>query len=189
MQNIKFTDLLGANYKDFNYAVTSNWRIDFSQSREFAALLNGKDSLLEQMSFAFHSNLDFTGSITYASAKIKGIPIRQAAWQEREIANVECTVYESMDHRLYKALAKASDKVAGFFEHRDINLKENYTFSGVVVHALGNVDGQGEPPIVCSYELIGAQLNDFKSPTYTSDSANIADVTFNLYAHGFKVLG
>lgn len=193
MQNIKFTDLLGNDFKNFNYAVSSNWRIDFSKSPEFQALIGngtgiGGVSLVEQMSFAFHSDIDFTGTIEYASAKIKGIPIRQAAWQDREIANVACSVYESMDHRLYKALEGTSNKVAGFLEHRDINLKANYTFSGIVVHALGNVDGAGDPPIVCSYELIGAQLNDFKSPTYTSEAANIADVTFNLYAHGFKVL-
>lgn len=188
MQNIKFTDLLGSDFKDYNYAVSSNWRIDFSKSAQFVSLLGGDASVVNQMSFALHSDYDFTAAITYAEAKVKGIPIRQAAWQEREITGMGCAVYESMDHRVFKALEAACSGVAGFYEHRDINLKENYTFSGIVLQALGNVNGSGEPPVVCSYELIGAQINDVKSPTYTSTAANIADVTFTLYAHGWKVL-
>lgn len=189
MQNTKFTDLLGADFKESNYAVTSNWRIDFTKSPELKKLLGNNTNILNQMSFAFHADLNLGASITYASAKIKGIPIRQAAWQEREIANVPCEVYELMNHQLYKALAKASNKVAGFYKHRNIAPKENYTFSGVFLYALGNSDTEGDVPPECIYELIGAQLNDFTSPTYTSEAANIADVKFNLYAHGFKVQG
>ena len=189
MQNIKFTELLGPDFKGSNYAVTSNWRIDFTKSPEFETLLGNDANTLNQMSFAFHSDLSLGASITYASAKIKGIPIRQAAWQDREIPNVPCAVYELMNHQLYKALAKASNKVAGFYKHRNIAPKENYTFSGVFLYALGNSDKEGDVQPECIYELIGAQLNDFTSPTYTSEAANIADVKFNLYAHGFKVKG
>lgn len=188
MANIKFTDLLGSDFKDYNYAVTSNWRIDFSKSTQFTNLLGNDAKVVSQLSYALHSDYDFTASITYAEASIKGIPIRQAAWQERAITGMTCAVYESMDHRVFKALESACSNVAGFCDHRDINLKENYTFSGIVLQALGNVDGAGEPPVVCAYELIGAQINDVKSPTYTSTAANIADVTFTLYAHGWKVL-
>ena len=189
MQNIKFTDLLGSDFKESNYAVTSNWRIDFSNSPEFRKLLGGDSGVLEQMSFAFHADISLGASITYARAAIKGLPIRQAAWQEREIQNVPCEVYERMNHQLYKALAKASNKIAGYYKHRNIAPKENYTFSGVFLYALGNSDKEGDIQPECSYELLGAQLNDFTSPTYTSEAANIADVKFNLYAHGFRVQG
>lgn len=189
MQNIKFTDLLGSDFKESNYAVTSNWRIDFSNSPEFRKLLGGDSDVLKQMSFAFHADINLGASITYARAAIKGLPIRQAAWQEREIQNVPCEVYELMNHQLYKALAKASNKIAGFYKHRNIAPKENYTFSGVFLYALGNSDKEGDIQPECSYELLGAQLNDFTSPTYTSEAANIADVKFNLYAHGFRVQG
>lgn len=192
MQNIIFSELLGTDFKDFNFAVSTNWRIDFSQSKEFQKLIGGGTGiggkpLVDQMSFAFHSDVDFTGSIEYARAEIKGIPIRQAAWQNREIPNVACSVYESMSHALYKALEKATNKIAGFYDHRNIAPKEAYTFSGVMLYAYGNSDTNGDLTPVCTYELLGAQLNDFKSPTYTSEQANIADVTFNLYAHGFLV--
>lgn len=186
MQNIKFTDLLGEDFKDRNYAVTSNWRIDFKSSPEFKKLI-GNDTVLEQMSFAFHSDLDFTGEITYATASIKGIPIRQAAWQSREVSALNCSVYELVNHQLYKALSQAADKVAGFYEHRNIGEKKTYTFSGIKLYALGNNGGDGDQTTQIAYELLGAQLSNFKSPTYTSDAANIADVTFDLYAHGFKV--
>ena len=187
MQNIRFTDLLGNDFKDSNYAVTSNWRIDFSHSDQFKRLI-GDDNVINQMSFAFHADLSFQGEITHASANIKGIPIRQAAWQSREIDNIDCEVYELVDHRLYKALSRASDKIAGFYDHRNIGPKEEYTFSGIQVMALGNIGGDGEQPTQIIYELLGAQLNNFTSPTYTSEAANIANVTFQLYAHGFKVV-
>lgn len=192
MQNTQFTELLGSDFSNFNYAVTTNWRIDFSQSPEFKKLIGGGTGiggkpLVDQMSFAFHSDVDFTGSIVYAEAKVKGIPIRQAAWQDREIKDVPCAVYESMSHALYKALERATNKIAGFYDHRNIAPKEAYTFSGIMLYAFGNADANGDLDPICTYELLGAQLNSFKSPTYTSEAANIADVTFNLYAHGFKI--
>lgn len=188
MQNIKFTDLLGKDFAESNFAVSTNWRIDFSKSEGFKKLLGGDDKVVNQLSFAMHSDYDFTAALTYATAKIKGIPIRQAAWQEREIEGMECAVYEMMDHRVFKALEKATSKVAGFEEHRNISEKEKYTFDGVRLYAYGNSDANADLTPMCSYELIGVQLNNVKSPTYTSGDAAIADVTFELYAHGWRLV-
>lgn len=188
MQNIKFQELLGTNAVGINYAVTSNWRIDFSQSAEFRSLIED-GTAIEQMSFACHSDFDFTTEIEYADASIKGIPIHQAAWQTRTIENQECAVYERMDHRVFKALVKATNKTAGFLEHRNIAEKTEYTFNNVYVYALGNSSTDGDVPTSAAYRLIGCQVLSCKSPTYTSDSADIADVTLTLYAHGWELSG
>lgn len=188
-QNITITELLGEDFKGYNYAVTSNWRIDFSNSPEFRALVegaaDGDPSVLAQLSFACHSDFQFEAGITYATADIKGIPISQAAWQDRRIDSLPLDVYESMDHRVFKSLLVAANKTAGYFEHRNINFKSEYTFSGITLQALGNSSDGGEPDTQLVYHLQGVQIVNVQSPEYTSTSAEIGSVQLELKAHGW----
>ena len=74
-QNIKINELLGDDFKEYNYAVTSNWRIDFSGSNEFKKLLegapgdDGHPAVLKQLSFACHSDFQFEADVEYAEAE------------------------------------------------------------------------------------------------------------------------
>ena len=139
------------------------------------------------MSYACHSNFQFTAEIEYAEADIKGMHISQAAWQDRFIDDLSLEVYESMDHRVFKALKTAAERTAGYFENRNINEKANYTFSGIVLEALGNSDGgNGEVPVMHSYELLGVQIVSVESPEYNSENAEIGSVTLSLKAHGWR---
>lgn len=186
-QNIKFDDLLGKDFKEANYMVSTNWRIDFTKSPELRALIGGNDNVLKQMSYACHSNFQFEAEIEYAEAEVKGMHISQAAWQDRFIDSLAVEIYEAMDHRVFKALKSVAEKTAGYFENRNVNAKENYTFSGIVLEALGNSDGgNGEVPVVHSYELLGVQVVSVESPEYTSTDADIGSCTLTIKAHGWK---
>ncbi len=192
-QNIKLNELLGKEFKEYNYMVSSNWRIDFSKCRELRDLMgdteSGDPSIPLQMSFACHSNFQFETNIEYAEAEIKGMHISQAAWQDRFIDSLVLDVYESMNHRIFKALLNAANNTAGYYAHRDINKKENYTFSGITLEALGNTDGTGgaEVKTECIYHLLGVQINRIQSPEYTSESAEIGSVQLDLRAHGWSI--
>lgn len=186
-QNIKFADLLGNNFSGVNYMVSTNWRINFVASPELKALIPGEDKALEQMSYACHSNFQFEASIEYAEAEIKGMHISQAAWQDRFIDDMTVEIYDTMDHRVFKALKAAAEKTAGYFGNRNINEKANYTFSGITLEALGNSDGgNGEVSVEHSYELLGVQILSIESPEYTSENASIGSVTLHIKAHGWK---
>lgn len=185
-QNIKLTDLLGEDFKDTNYAVSSNWRINFADSKEFRDLISGTDeTALLQMSFACHSNFQFEATVEYAEAEIKGMHISQAAWQDRFIDSLTLDVFENMDHRVFKALVRAANNTAGYFKHRNINEKKKYTFSGITLEALGNSTEDGNVDPQCIYHLQGVQIVRCQSPEYTSDSAEIGSVQLELKAHGW----
>lgn len=190
-KNITLNNLLGSEFKDTNYAVTTNWRIDFSNCQELRDLISGADeSSLLQMSYACHSNFQFKADIEYAEATIKGMHISQAAWQDRFIDSLPIDIYENMDHRVFKALMLAANKTAGYYDNRDINEKKRYTFSNIVIEALGNSDGSGsEPDVVCTYNLLGVQINSIESPEYTSDNADIGSVQLDIRAHGWTIGG
>ena len=47
-QNIKFDDLLGKDFKEANYMVSTNWRIDFTKSAELRNIMGGNDNVLKQ---------------------------------------------------------------------------------------------------------------------------------------------
>lgn len=192
-QNIKIGELLGDNFKEYNYAVTSNWRINFDGSREFAALLEGSPnddghpSVIKQLSFACHSDFQFEANIEYAEATIKGIHISQAAWQDRFIDSLPIDIYENMDHRVFKALMQAANKTAGYFDHRNINEKQAYTFEGITLTALGNTAVDEEPSNAIVYRLKGVQINKVQSPNYTSDAAEIGSVQLDIRCHGWTI--
>lgn len=195
-QNVRLTELLGDNFKAYNYMVSSNWRIDFSKCEELVKLIEnapqGNSSIAasvpEQMSFACHSNFQFTTEVEYAEAEVKGMHISQAAWQDRFIESQDIEIYESMDHRIFKALVTAANNTAGYYEHRNINDKKEYTFSGITVQALGNSSDGGEPASELVYTLLGVQINSVESPEYTSDSAEIGSVKLNIRAHGWAIV-
>ena len=192
-QNIKINELLGDDFKEYNYAVTSNWRIDFSGSNEFKKLLEGAPGddghppVLKQLSFACHSDFQFEADVEYAEAEIKGIHISQAAWQDRFIDSLPIDVYENMDHRVFKALVQAANKTAGYFKHRDIAAKTEYTFDGITLTALGNTVDGSEPSNAIVYHLKGVQIKKVQSPNYTSDAAEIGSVQLELKAHGWTI--
>ena len=187
-QNIKLNDLLGSEFKDTNYAVTTNWRINFDKCKELRELISGADeSSLLQMSFACHSSFQFETKVEYAEAEIKGMHISQAAWQDRFIDSLTLDVYENMDHRVFKALVQAANNTAGYFKHRNINEKKKYTFSGITLEALGNSTDDGDVEPMCIYHLQGVQIVNVKSPEYTSDSAEIGSVSIELKAHGWTI--
>ena len=186
-QNIKFDDLLGKDFKEANYLVSTNWRIDFTKSTELRNIMGGNDNVLKQMSYACHSNFQFEASIEYAEAEIKGMHISQAAWQDRFIDDMTVEIYEEMSHRVFKALKTAAEKTAGYFENRNINEKKNYTFSRITLEALGNSDGgNGEVGIAHTYTLLGVQILSIESPEYTSENADIGSVTLHIKAHGWE---
>lgn len=186
-QNITITELLGSNFKDTNYAVSSNWRIDFSNCSELKSLMDNSDvgNVVAQMSYACHSDFQFQASIEYADATVKGIHISQAAWQDRYIESMTLDIYENMDHRLFKALLKVANNTAGYYGHRNVNAKSNYTFSGITLTALGNSNNNSDVESQLIYTLEGVQINSIQSPNYTSDSAEISSVTIALRAHGW----
>lgn len=187
MANITIAELLGGNFKDIDYAVSSNWRIDFSGCEELTTLMGDPGEVPLQMSYACHSDFQFNTNIEYAEATIKGIHISQAAWQDRYIDSLTLDVYESMDHRVFKALLKAANNTAGYYAHRNINAKKEYTFTGITLTALGNSDGSTNAETVLVYNLQGVQINSVQSPNYTSDSAEIASVSIDLRAHGWTI--
>ena len=190
-QNIKINELLGDNFKEYNYAVTSNWRINFEGSKEFMALIDGAPdndghpSVIKQLSFACHSDFQFETEITYAEAEIKGIHISQAAWQDRFIESLPIDIYENMDHRIFKAPVQAANKTAGYFNHRNINEKKDYTFEGITLTALGNSSTEEDPPTAITYFLKGVQINKVQSPNYQSDAAEIGSVQLDIRCHGW----
>lgn len=186
--NITIAELLGGNFKDVDYAVTSNWRIDFSACEELKALMEDAGEVSLQMSYACHSDFQFTANIEYAEATLKGMHISQAAWQDRFIDSLTLDVYESMDHRVFKALLKAANNTAGYYKHRNINAKNQYTFTNVTLTALGNSIGSGSAETQLVYNLQGMQINSVQSPNYTSDSAEIASVQLDLRVHGWTVV-
>ena len=191
-RNIQLTELLGEDFKGYNYMVSSNWRIDFSNCQELKNLIGdiggGDPAVPMQMSFACHSNFQFETEITYAEAEIKGMHISQAAWQDRFIDAQDIDVYESMDHRIFKALVTAANNTAGYYNNRDIAEKKEYTFSGITVQALGNSSNGGAPSTELVYTLLGVQINSVQSPEYTSDSAEIGSVKLNIRAHGWTII-
>lgn len=186
--NITLSELLGGNFKDADYAVSSNWRINFENCEELKALMGSfAGEVPKQMSYACHSDFQFTANVEYAEVTIKGMHISQAAWQDRYIDSITLDVYENMDHRVFKALMQAANNTAGYYTHRNINAKKNYTFTGITLEALGNSDGNGAPDTKLIYTLMGVQINSIQSPNYTSDSADIASVQLDLRAHGWTI--
>lgn len=187
-QNIKIGELLGSNFNEYNYAVTSNWRIDFSNCQKLKELMGDVDNDPRlQMSFACHSDFQFETDITYAEAEIKGIHISQAAWQDRFIDSLPIDIYENMDHRIFKALVNVANNTAGYFEHRNINEKKEYTFDGITLTSLGNSNKDGDPGVAITYHLKGVQFNKVQSPNYTSDSAEIGSVQLDIRCHGWTI--
>lgn len=190
-QNIKIGELLGSDFKEYNYAVTSNWRIHFEDSPEFKALIDGAPqndghpAVLQQLSFACHSDFQFESEITYAEATIKGIHISQAAWQDRFIDSLPIDIYENMDHRVFKALVQAMNKTAGYYKHRNINEKSAYTFSKIWLESLGNATSDGDVTPSIIYYLGGVQINKVQSPNYQSDAAEIGSVQLDIRCHGW----
>ena len=187
-QNIKLVELLGSEFRDINYAVTTNWRIDFSNCPELKALMGDVEhNPVMQMSYACHSDFQFETEITYAEAEIKGMHISQAAWQDRFIDSLTIDIYENMDHRVFKALVNVANNTAGYFEHRNIAEKKEYTFSGITLEALGNSSKDGDVAPQCIYHLLGVQFNRVQSPEYTSDSAEIGSVQLDIRCHGWTI--
>ena len=190
-QNIKIVEMLGPDCKGYNYVVSTNWRLDLSKCPELRTLIgdqaDGDPSVINQMSFACHSNFQFKAETEYATAKVKGIPISQAAWQDRTIDSLPLDVYESMDHRVFKALLRASNNTAGYLRHRDVNDKKLYTMSGITLQALGNTagNGGGDVKTEMTYYLQGVQIVSVESPEYTSDSAELGSVRLELKAVGW----
>lgn len=188
MENITITELLGKEFKEANYAVSTNWRIDFSNCKELKALIGNADqAAIKQLSYACHSSHQFEANVEYAEAEIKGIHISQAAWQDRFIDSFPLDVYETMDHRVFKALLNAANNTAGYFTHRNINEKKEYTFTGVTLTALGNSNKDGDLEAKCTYQLHGIQINKVQSPEYTSDSAEIGSVQLDIRVHGWTI--
>jgi hypothetical protein len=190
-KNITMQDLLGNNLNSLDYGVSTNWRIDFSKSKEFTDLLgkvDGDPNVPVLMSISCHSKFQFETNIEYATASIKGIPISQAAWQDRTADSVPVDVYDAVDHRVFKALVMAANNTAGYYANRDIAEKNKYTMNGIVVHALGNAVPGKEPPIVVSYQLLGVQINTVQSPEYNTESASINSVRLDLKWHGWTIL-
>lgn len=187
-QNIKIGELLGKNFNEYNYAVTSNWRINFDKCDKLKELMGdvANDPRL-QMSFACHSDFQFETETTYAEAEIKGIHISQAAWQDRYIDSLPIDIFENMDHRIFKALVNVANNTAGYFNHRNINAKSEYTFDGITLEALGNSSADGDVAPTITYHLKGVQFKRVQSPNYTSDAAEIGSVQLEIKAHGWTI--
>ena len=172
-QNIKIGELLGSNFNEYNYAVTSNWRIDFSKCNKLKELMGDVDNDPRlQMSFACHSDFQFETEITYAEAEIKGIHISQAAWQDRFIDSLQIDIYENMDHRIFKALVNVANNTAGYFEHRNINEKKEYTFDGITLTSLGNSNKDGDPGVAITWEEMLTELVKRSNTSLTSTNNN-----------------
>lgn len=182
LQNIKFDDLLGKNFSEKNYAVSSNWRINFEVCKEFVDLV-GNGDVVKHMSYACTSDYDFTATTEYATANIKGILLSQAVWQHREFDGVDIQILEPMDRSVENALIRAMNKATGYYDARDIAEKSVYTFSGIQLIELGN-DGKAESDNIII--LDGVQIQGVKPGTFTSgDSANIVNTTLTIKGHGW----
>lgn len=182
LQNIKFDDLLGKNFSEKNYAVSSNWRINFEVCKEFVDLV-GNGDVVKHMSYACTSDYDFTATTEYATANIKGILLSQAVWQHREFDGVDIQILEPMDRSVENALIRAMNKSTGYYDARDIAEKSVYTFSGIQLIELGN-DGKAESDNIII--LDGVQIQGVKPGTFTSgDSANIVSTTLTIKGHGW----
>lgn len=182
LQNIKFDDLLGKNFSEKNYAVSSNWRINFEVCKEFVDLV-GNGDVVKHMSYACTSDYDFTATTEYATANIKGILLSQAVWQHREFDGVDIQILEPMDRSVENALIRAMNKSTGYYDARDIAEKSVYTFSGIQLIELGN-DGKAESDNIII--LDGVQIQGVKPGTFTSgDSANIVNTTLTIKGHGW----
>lgn len=182
LQNIRFDDLLGKNFSEKNYAVSSNWRINFEVCKEFVDLVGNAD-VAKHMSYACTSDYNFEATTEYANANIKGIPISQAVWQHREFNGVNIEILEPMDRSVENALIKAMNKSTGYYDSRDIAEKKVYTFSGIQLIELGN-DGKSESDNIII--LDGVQIEGVKPGTFTSgNSADIVSTTLTIKGHGW----
>jgi hypothetical protein len=183
MANVTFNELLGADFSEKDYAVSSNWRIDFATCKKFVELLGGDVGIAQHLSYACTTDYTFNSETTYAQQNIKGISISQAAWQTRVIDNLQITVLEPMDRSVENALIKAQNKGAGYFGSRDIAAKNVYTFSGITLIELGN-DGKANPDNIII--LDGAQIKGVQPGTFTSgNNAEIVGTQFTLFCHGW----
>lgn len=181
--NVQFKDLLGQNLSEKDYAVSSNWRINFEICKEFLALIDGNTTVAQHMSYACTSDFDFEANTTFAEANIKGIPISQAVWQDRKFDGVNITILEAMDRRVENALIKAQNKATGYYGARDIAEKKVYTFSGIQMIELGN-DGKADSDNIII--LDGVQIQGVKPGTFTSgDTANIVGTQLTIKGHGW----
>lgn len=181
--NVTFNDLLGKNFSEKDYAVSSNWRISFDICKEFVALIGGNTDIAQHMSYACTSDFDFEASTTFAEASIKGIPISQAVWQDRKFDGVKITILEPMDRSVENALIQAQNKSTGYYGARDIAEKKVYTFSGIQLIELGN-DGKADSDNIII--LDGVQIQGVKPGTFTSgDTANIVGTELTLKGHGW----
>lgn len=182
LQNIRFNDLLGENFSEKNYAVSSNWRINFEVCKEFVDLVGNAD-VAKHMSYACTSDYDFEATTEFANANIKGIPISQAVWQHREFDGVQITILEPMDRSVENALLRAQNAGTGYFNNRDVAEKSVYTFSGIQLIELGN-DGQTSNDNLII--LDGVQIQGVKLGTFTSgDSADIVGTQLTIKGHGW----
>lgn len=181
--NVTFNELLGEDFSEKDYAVSSNWRIDFASCKKFVDLLGGDASVAKHMSYACTNDYTFNSETTYARANIKGIPISQAAWQSRVIDNLPITILEPMSRSVENALIKAQNKASGYFGKRDIAAKNIYTFSGITLLEFGN-NGNVDPDNIII--LDGVQIQGVQPGTFTSgDSASIVGTQLTLYVHGW----
>ncbi len=182
LQNIRFADLLGENFSEKNYAVSSNWRINFEVCKEFVDLVGNAD-VAKHMSYACTSDYDFEATTEFATANIKGIPISQAVWQHREFDGVTITILEPMDRSVENALLLAQNKGTGYFDSRDVAEKKVYTFSGIQLIELEN-DGKTDGNNIII--LDGVQIQGVKIGTFTSgDSADIVGTELTIKGHGW----
>ena len=182
LQNIQFNDILGVNFSEKNYAVSSNWRINFEVCKEFVDLVGNAD-VAKHMSYACTSDYDFEATTEYAVANVKGITVSQAVWEHREFDGVQITILEPMDRSVENALLMAQNKATGYFTNRDVAEKKVYTFSGIQLIELGN-DGKtdGDNIII----LDGVQIQGVKTGTFTSgNSAEIVATQLTIKGHGW----
>lgn len=182
LQNVRFDDLLGKNFSEKNYAVSSNWRINFEVCKEFVDLVGNAD-VAKHMSYACTSDFNFDATTEYANANVKGIPISQAVWQHRDFDGVEIAILEPMNRAVENALLKAMNAATGYYDNRDIAEKSVYTFSGIQLIELGN-NGKTESDNIII--LDGVQIQGVKLGTFTSgDSADIVNTTLTIKGHGW----
>lgn len=182
LQNIQFNDLLGENFSEKNYAVSSNWRINFEVCKEFVDLVGNAD-VAKHMSYACTSDYDFEATTEYAVANVKGITVSQAVWQHREFDGVQIIILEPMDRSVENALLTAQNKATGYFTNRDVAEKKVYTFSGIQLIELGN-DGKTDSDNIII--LDGVQIQGVKIGTFTSgNSAEIVGTQLTIKGHGW----
>jgi hypothetical protein len=182
LQNVRFNDLLGENFSEKNYAVSSNWRINFEVCKEFVDLVGNAD-VAKHMSYACTSDCDFEATTEFAVANIKGMVVSQAVWQHREFDGVQIVILEPMDRSVENALLIAQNKGTGYFNDRDVAEKKVYTFSGIQLIELGNDGKTNSDNIII---LDGVQIQGVKPGTFTSgDSADIVGTTLTIKGHGW----